>query len=481
MSRWESARVTVPYAAVRRYEEVLGLTPYALLAVIETMARYQGGPAADAFAAGAMNGASTAGLRARRLDLLLDKVLDNERLTGGEWDELTARLVSGSALLSPARIRGAVVERLLEETLVSAGIPWMRRFEGLGRLLADPGWAPATVAVCADVGSQAHHAGLIEALCALDGSRHPDAARHVLRQLRDPTNDDSFHGALMACVRKVQRRHFDPAQSAELLHVVGDVLRDPSTSPETAELAAVLLPRLPATPQHAVVLARAAGARAATRHIAAHGLLTDPYTARVAVARLLSRMPVVADPPAVVAVLRDIVDDILHHPVSDVRLYNAMLLRASPYQASLAAALAAELAVASTLRSERAVPILHALRVLGGPAQRAAIARLTIAEGLPSTVVRAAIHSLSHIPGRSPEHYWRTVLRRHTDQYSLPGGSGRPGGEAELKRLIYAFGMASELGLLVRLLREEAVEAPARAMSAWWTALPHHVRVSALS
>ncbi|MDX2880522.1 hypothetical protein PV366_44200, partial [Streptomyces ipomoeae] len=230
-------------------------------------------------------------------------------------------------------------------------------------------------------------------------------------------------------------------------------------------------------PRYAAVLARAAGRRAETRHVAAHGLLTDPGTARVAVARLLSRMPVAADPSAVVAVLRDIVDDILHHPVSDVRLYNAMLLRASPYQAPLAAALAAELTVSSTLRSERAVPILHALRVLGGPQQRAAIARLTIAEGLPAAVVRAAIHALGHIGGRSPEHYWRTVLRRHTDRWALTGAVG---GEAELKRLVYAFGMAGELGLLVRLLREEAAAAPARAMSAWWTSLPQHIRVGAL-
>lgn len=477
ISRWESGRIPVPSAAVRRYEEVLGLVPYALLAVIETMARYQGGSAANSFAAGAVARVVADGRHTQRVDLLLDKVLDDEQLTGGEWDELTARLVSGPVPISPARIRRAVTERLLEETLVSAGLPWMRRFEALSRLLADPVWAPDTVSVCADVGSQANHAGLIEALCALDGSAHLDAARHVLRQLRAPTNDDSFHGALMSCVRKVQRRHFGSAQSAQVLHVVGDVLRTSSTQPETAELAAVLLPRLFAPPRYAAVLARAAEGRPETRHVAAHGLLTDPGTARVAVDRVLSRMPVATDPSAVVMVLRGILDDILHHPISDVRLYNTMLLGASPYRAPLAAALAAELELPSTLRSERAVPILHALRVLGGPPQRAVIARLTIAEGLSPAVVRAAIHALGHIGGHSPERYWRTVLRRHTHRRALTGAAG---GEADLKRLVYAFGMAGELGLLVRLLREEAAAAPARAMSAWWTSLPQHIRVGAL-
>ncbi|MFE2968225.1 hypothetical protein ACFXKC_32000 [Streptomyces sp. NPDC059340] len=52
---------------------------------------------------------------------------------------------------------------------------------------------------------------------------------------------------------------------------------------------------------------------------------------------------------------------------------------------------------------------------------------------------------------------------------------------AEIKRLVHGFAMAGELALLACLLREETVEARAQAMSAWWTTLPQHLRVDALS
>ncbi|KAA0941147.1 hypothetical protein [Streptomyces apricus] len=473
VSRWENGTVPLPRKAVPRYEKVLGMAPHSLLAVIETVARYQGGHSADAFVNDISPRRQENGRNSRNLDVLLDKILDGERMSGDEWDALTAELTSSPVPIAPARIRRAVTERLLEETLVSSGLPWMRRFEALSRLLADPGWAQDAVAACADVGCQKNHVGLIEALCALDGSSHPDAARHVLRQLRAPTNADSFHGALLACVRKVQRRHFDRTQLAGILHVVADLLRDPSAELETLELAALLLPRLPASQRFAAALNRTAAGRTETRHIITHQLLTDPVTARISVARLLGRMALDADPPRVVAVLRDLLDDVLHHPVSDVRLYSAMLLRASPYRETSAAALAAELTVPATVRSERAVPVLHALRVVGTSSQRPAVARLTLADGLPSVVLRAAVHALGHIGGRSPEQYWRAVLRYHLDAWAR---RRTVHGESELKRLVYAFGMAGELELLVRLLREEAVKAPAQAMSMWWTSLPRHIR-----
>jgi hypothetical protein len=56
---------------------------------------------------------------------------------------------------------------------------------------------------------------------------------------------------------------------------------------------------------------------------------------------------------------------------------------------------------------------------------------------------------------------WRT--RRQAEPARVTSGSG---GRTELKRLVYAFGMAGELALPARLLHEEAVEAPAWAMSA---------------
>jgi hypothetical protein len=173
--------------------------------------------------------------------------------------------------------------------------------------------------------------------------------------------------------------------------------------------------------------------------------------------------------------LDGIVDDLLHHPVADVRLYAALLLHASPHGPRIAGALAADLRQPATVRAEeRAVPMLHALRVLGQPAQREVVADLTLARGLPQGVVLAAVHALGHIGGRSPEKYWRAVFDQHARTASH--GAER---QRVLKRLVYGFAMAGELDLLTRLVREQARSAPAQRLSGWWNGLARHVRESA--
>lgn len=477
VSRWETGRTPVPRAAVRRYEQVLGLVPYQLVAVVETIARYEGGPAAEAFARGGVPEPGRGGPADHRIDLLLDRVLDGDVLSGDDWDELTLRATRAGRLVSPGRTRHAVCGRLLAETLVADGVAWMRRFEALGRLLADPVWAPQAAEACREVAGQAEHAGLIEATCALDNSAHPDAARYVLRQLTAPTHADSFYGALLASVRKCRKRHFAPEQTRIVAEVVAAVLTGGTARQEDAEVAANLLRLLPMPAARAVRLAEAAGNWPTTRSIVAYGSLVDPGSADVGVAHVLLRTPGADGPAAESGVLSDIVDDVLHHPVADVRLYAAMLLNASPYGPGVAAALADELRLAGTVQSaERAVPMLHALRVLGGPEQRPVVAGLTLAQGVPNSVVSAAVHAIGHIGGRSPEPYWRAVLRRHVEHRDARPGAAT---DAELKRLVYGFAMGGELDLLTRLVDEHARASSLQGMSAWWTGLSHHIRDSA--
>ncbi|MEU1404094.1 helix-turn-helix transcriptional regulator [Streptomyces sp. NPDC005728] len=483
LSRWENGLVPVTAEAVRRYESVLGLAPYRLLGPVQTLARHEGGPAAAAFLAGSPPPAGATGLD--RADALLDSVLDGGVLTGDDWDDLTRWAAYEGGRVSPSRIRHAVCDRLLQEMLVSDGVAWMRRFEALGRLLADPFWSAEAVGVCAGVAEQAEHAGLIETVCALDGSPHPDASRAVLRQLTDPTTPDSFYGALLAGERKTRKRHLTAAQTATLIDVVDAVLGSgPRGAPSlpAVEAAAVLLHRLPLGRAHAARLADVCADRPTPHAILTHGALTDPAAASVVVARVLAHLPTGDVPARSVAVLGGVLDDLLHHPVADVRLYAAILLRASPYGPGVARALAEELRQSATVRAEqRAIPMLHALRVLGGPEQRAVVAGLTLARGLPPGVVSAAVHALGHIGGRSPESYWRAVFRHHApDAREATAVPGTADSDGVLKRLIYGFAMAGELDLLTRLVAEHAQALPAQRLSAWWTSLARHIRDSAL-
>jgi len=469
LSRWENGLVPVTPGCVRRYEDVLGLAAHSLLAPIQTIARHEGGSAAAAFLCGGGGPTPLSGSDIR-IDPLLDRVLDNGMLTGDDWDELTRWAAYGSGHLSPRRIRHAVVHRLLEETVVADGTSWMRRFESLGRLLADPLWAPEAIAVCAAVAREPEHAGLVEAVCALDGSSHPDAGRAVLRQLTDPTTADSQYGALLAAARKTRKHHFTAEQTRTLVEVVEGVL---CGSPEHAhvEAAAAPLHRLPLSTAHTTgLITAAADHSAAVQAIVVHGSLTDPASASITVARVLAKLSHDNEPTAS-TVLRDILDDLLHHPVADVRLYAALLLRASPYGHEVAAALAGELRQPGALHAkDRAVPLLHALRALGDSDQRAVVADLTLARGVPQEVVQAAVHALGHIGGHSAESYWRAVFNQHTR--SAPQ-------HQVVKRLVYGFAMAGELDLLTRLVDELTQVAPAQRLSSWWTHLAPHIRESA--
>lgn len=477
LSRWENGLVPVTAGCIRRYEDVLGLAPHRLLLPIQTIARHEGGPAAAAFLRGGDGAPDTDW--DQRIDSLLDQVLDGGVLTGADWDGLTRWAAYGGGRVFPGRIRQAVVHRLLEETLVSDGNSWMRRFEALSRLMADPLWGPEAIAVCAGVAEQSEHAGSIEAVCALDGSPHPDAGRTVLRQLTDPTTADSLYGALLAAARKTRKRHFTTEQTRTLVDVVDGLLTGGARVPHplcTVEAAAVLLHRLPLSAAHTARLtATAADRYPVVRTVVAHGSLADPATASIITGRFVAQLGDDEAPPQAAAVLSGIVDDLLHHPVADVRLYAAMLLNASPYGSQAATALAAELRHSATVRSEaRAVPVLHALRVLGEPGQRCVVADLTLAGGLPQGVVLAAVHALGHIGGRSPEAYWRAVFHQHaraaadaTEQHRV------------LKRLVYGFAMADELDLLTALVEDQVEAAPAQHLSGWWSGLARHVRDSA--
>ncbi|MGW2709602.1 hypothetical protein ACWC4J_11505 [Streptomyces sp. NPDC001356] len=475
VSRWETGRTAVDRGVVRRYEDVLGLPSHHLLSVIDAMARYDGGRSAVAFLRPARPTSTGDRATGRRLDALLDRVLDGDILAAGDWDNLTALVTAPGVVVAPGRVRQSVARRLLKEMLVSDGVAWQRRYEAVGRLMADEVWATDAVEACEAVLACPEHAGLIEVVSILEASAHPQAARQVLRQLTDPIASETFYGALLASHRKNRRRHFSGRQSAVLAEVVSGVLEKTAGRLE-AEAAAVLLQQLPLPPARAARLAEMAYERPVTRNIVRHGRLVEPHAARVVLARMSARLSD-GPGPAPDAALRGVVDDMLHHPVADVRLYTAMLLDASPYGGAVAKALCEELRVPGTVQvTERAVPVLHALRVLGGPDQRPTVARLTLARGLPHEVEQAAVHALGHIGGHSPAGYWQAALRRLEEHWrEHPGPTAR----TALKRFVYNAAMSGELDLLRRLAHPRAHSEPLRSLSGWWVELARAVRESA--
>ncbi|WP_254646477.1 hypothetical protein [Streptomyces sp. GbtcB6] len=90
LSRWETARTAAPWAAVRRYEELLGLPRNLLTATARTVWRYLApGPVLD-------TAPVTAGEDA--LEDLLEQALSGTVTTGEDWDRLADGLCGGRGL-----------------------------------------------------------------------------------------------------------------------------------------------------------------------------------------------------------------------------------------------------------------------------------------------------------------------------------------------------------------------------------------------
>ena len=474
ISRWETGAVRAPHRALQRYEQLLELPNGSLVAVTDTVYRYS----APTIAAPPRldRGPRQSG----RTELLLEQALTNDIMTGSDWDQLTADLAVAPRVVAPASLWERLAERLLAETIIADGVPWMQRYEALSRLLAHPIGQRAAVAACASLAADHSNQIFVEPLSVLDASAHPDAGNHLLRQLVDPTNELARYGALLGCVRKLRYRHFTGPQLHRLVPVVNALLEDPAARKDVQPLAVELMRHLPADLliDRRTELNRAISGDRLLRRVFKAGRLMERETARVTVARivrstlagLFRELPHFRD-----QMLPMLVDEMLFHPVLDIRLYAAMLLAATPYREPLAAALATEL-TAVPHATETTQAMLEALRILGGQEQRPLVERLITATGVRPPVVVAAARAIGHMRGRSSDRFWVRAITHHVTP--APAAVGGPHHLA-LSGLVYALGLARDQRMLRMVASHPAVPAGPRAAAVWWLGRPAYVLDSA--
>jgi hypothetical protein len=481
ISRWETGVVKVPHLAVRRYEELLELPRGLFVAVIDTINRYgnPNGPAEPR----AHRLDSPAGDHAR-FEELLDRVAADAVMSGDDWDDLTAAIQATPALaIVPRRLWTDIAERLLAEMIIADGVAWMRGFEAFKRRLVHPGAQAAAGAACASLATDRTNQVFIETVGALDGSPHPDASRHVLSQLSNPTNERARYGALLACVRKVRHGHFTPTQLLGLRPAVTELLADPASRADARPLAVELLRQLPATLRGGDAdtrLRRAlAGDRTLTQVLTAGRLAAEEsagYVVDRLIATILTRLPRM---PFADEYLAWLVDETLFAPVFDVRLYATMLLYATPYRSAVAAAMAGELSAVQLAADPTLVSsVLNCLRVVGGAEQRSAIERLIVAPGLPREVSVAAAQNLGHVGGVSPDRFWLTALALHVRRWRRAADTASA---ATLDGLVYALGMGRHDRLLARVRDDREAPPSVRSAAGWWLRHPLVIRDSALT
>jgi len=418
----------------------------------------------------------------RDLDELLEKTSGGDVVTGVEWDRLTSTATDlPDLVVMPRGRRSVIVERLVIETSVADGTAWMKRFEALNRLLTHRRWQQTAVDVCASIARDPSCGTPVEVIAALDGSSHPDAQRHVLAQLVRPSGACAFYGALLASARIVRERRFTPVQLTALATVAGGLV-DAADQHEARALAAEILRQLSDQTRDTAVsrLTSRAAPGDAVQSVLASGRLASAHVSRVVCDRLVHRTFGMLDrdlPHSDDRLLTVLVDDILHHPVFDVRLYTSMLIAATPYRRALAAALAAEFSDPRIWHNiQLSLTILNALRILGGPAERLVVERIAVAAGVPVEVTNAATHALGHIGGRSPQRYWAESL---SHCLALAGASPGTDRHVAVTNLTYAVGMAGERTLLQQMRTDDRTPWSARATAAWFLDVPQHVRASA--
>jgi len=477
ISRWETAELPVTRTAVRRYEELLGLPDDLLGATAQTMLRYS---AASSLSSPPLQAPARDGpVPYARIEELLDRVDAADVMSGRNWCDLTQALCRvGDSVLMPARTWQALSARLIAEMVIADGVPWMLRFEALNRLLNHPRGASQAVAACAAFAADGRNQAVVEVVCALDNTNHKDAAAHIVAQLSDPTSERARYGAFLASIRKARYGHFAPAQIRTVSLAVRDMLREPGPYTDGRMIALEIVRDLPAElirTDHrdlAGELSRGARGCAAARPAEQPGSGPARRLASEVIAQLAGDVPGYRE-----LALPELVQEMVSNPVADVRLYAACLLNATPYGPLLAARIARELARPGTLRDERiAVPLLDALRFLGGQGQRCALERIVIASGLPGPVVASAAHHLGHVGSASTEAYWRRALAHHLQRWEREREASAT---RILRDLVYALGMVRHGAVLQELRRDSRMPQPARAAADWWLSVPEHIHASA--
>lgn len=477
VSRWETGRSAITFDAVRGYENLLGVSPNSVVAVLDTIFRYR----APLFGAAPM-----LVRRADQADIgdLMDKAGSDAVMRGTDWDALTAFIsVRPELIFQPQHVWEGITHRLLAEVMVADGISWLHRFEALNRVLAHPSLGGDALAALRTVVGSRSVQSLVGTACLFDASAEPDASAEVLRHLVEPSDPRVFKGALMACVRKLNYRHFTAPQLERLADRLAAILLDPAHhDADTRALAVYLIRRLPARShgREASTALRRVAREPIASTILRRNRLVEPENARLVAERVAghatARLPTMTG-GYVDDVLPSLVEEMLFDPIFDVRLYAAFLISVSPYRPTVAEALTTELdALRPPDDPVLLTGILEGLRRLGGQDERHRVEQYVTRPDLPETITDVAAYALGHIGGQSADRYWRHAFGHHLAAWER---SASPAVASVLDRLVYAMGRAGREEILRAVRQDHRVPGQVRDSARWWLDQPATVMESA--
>ncbi|MFF5084819.1 hypothetical protein ACFY36_47930 [Actinoplanes sp. NPDC000266] len=471
ISHWEAGSRPAGHLAIRGYEHLLRLPSRTLVAVADAARSMDDGPAPlDAFDPGEAE-------TEQRTEDLLHRALEGDVLDGGDWTDLTGTLrAMPSVMLFPRATWSRLAERLLDEMIIAESTGWLQRMEALHSLLRHPKGQPAVVHAVGDLVRDSTNQVFVDPLTLLEPADHPEATRHLLRQIADPTNDHAWRGAWCSVAEKIRRDQFSPSELDTLSRQAADLLSGNEPHPGCRVAAAELLrqTRADVASRFAGVLRKAADEDAVTRHVLRRGRMATAEATTVVIGRLagqaVSRLP--RDGQAKDPTLEVLLEEMLFHPQVSRRLLAAQFIEATPYRTLIAGSLVAELRKGAVSSPTLTCSILQALSTLGDPDARPSVENLVVASGMPPEVAEAAAWSLAHLRGESPAVFWSAALTRYLG--NAPAGPS-PLSRSAARGLVYGLGISRDTSMLRQVSSNVAAEPAVRAAAAWWLNKPRHV------
>lgn len=462
LSRWETGVTVLTHDRIADYERALHLPTHSLTAVADVCVRY----------ASATTGSHLLLARTspdtRTLDDLLAAATTDGVMTGAQWQNLTAMLAAAPhTVLSPRSLWAQLTHRLTVEANIADGINWLLRCEALNRLVAHPAGQETAIAAVGDLALDRSVHSMAGTVSSLEATGHRGANDLLMRQIRDPITDRIFYGALLASVRKVRDGHFTRAQLMRMVGPLIETAGDSMASVDVRALARILIGAMPVD-----VRSRVRGHRLPDVEPSAGESIVDRVCATT-----WARLG--ADPDSGDdAVLREIVEEMVHHPLFDVRLYATFLLYSTPFRLPLAAASALELRRALARRDvAQVVRLVELLRVLGGPAERVMVEQMMLNDGLDVRIRMCTASALAHLGGYSAVEFFEAAIRGSVRKWHASGRG--PGEAAVLQWLVYALGMSGMTALLQTIRRTTDLPSATTTAARWWLSLPAHITDSA--
>ncbi|XVV10770.1 hypothetical protein ACQP2X_38900 [Actinoplanes sp. CA-131856] len=452
ITRWENGTTSAPRAAIRRYEDLLGLAPHSLTTLKDALDRATGTPAA-----GAEEGDPG------RLHTLLEVATGAGPVTGPEWDELTELVRARPGLiLHPPRLWQQLSQRLLTELAVAEDSAWLQRQESMSRLLGHPDAGAHAVDACIRLAEDTGNPVVVEPLSLLDTTAHPDANSHILRTIATARDDRALYGALLATVRKIRVRHFNPDELGDIGRSVTGLLGDPGLADMLRPLVCQINRALTSeTTTGGLSLAGGSSATADGFSPAAD------LKARLIAARACAQAPVDRPAETTLAVL---VGECLDSDNPDERLLSSMFVAATPLREPVAAAILDR--VVADLRGRRDTDLDAALRTLtnlGSEVHRPLISQILTEREFGERARYAAAWATPHCAGAFPEPAWSRILAIQLAAWQrCPEGLGRE----ILHGVTYGIGTDSHRVLLHRVREDARMPQEARTTASWLLTTP---------